>query len=459
MLISLPMFGVFARDELKKFLRLGTLFSLIIGAYWALGMLKQAIFCNLVGAAWLPYARVVSMIGMVAVLMLYTKLLDRFSRERIFYYLSGFYVIGISIFSLLLLYPGLIQTTEPVACASDGVTLCGVQVFAYAFAFFCDSYGLLIALFWAIVTDITLPESAKKGFSLIVAVGQLGGIILPIMITQVPLRFGLSTNSLSVLLCALPILCSIFVLKNFLRSTPADLLVSFRGVNEKEVQAKTSPGFFEGLRLVGSHLYLVGIFCVVVFPDILATIFDMHFNLVAEQNYPGVALAEYFGRYGSAVNAMTLLFLLLGINNITRKLGVGTALILMPLFFTGALLGFVALDSLNFLFGLMVSIKAINYALSVPAIKQLYIPTTHDTRFKAQAWIEAFGPHTSKLSGSVFNMSLRPLQAALGEAAGRMRHVFLSSSFGFALVVIWICIAYGLGRVHKKAIDQNKVVC
>lgn len=459
MLISLPMFGVFERNELKKFIRLGVLFSLIIGAYWALGMLKQAIFCNLVGAAWVPYARVVSMFGMIVLLMFYTKLLDQYSREQLFYYLSGFYAIGVSLFSIVLLHPRLLQTAEHVACASSGITFCGEQIFAYGFAFFCDSYVLLIALFWAIVTDITLPDSAKKGFSLVVAIGQLGGIILPIAITHVPVRFNLSTNFSSVLLCALPIVCSIFVLKNFFRKTPTDLLISFRGVNEKELTAKTSPGFFEGLRLVGGHFYLIGIFCVIVFPDILATIFDMHFNLVAEQHYPGVALAEYFGKYGSAVNGMTLLFLLLGINNITRKLGVGVALILMPVIFAGALFGFVALHSLNFLFGLMVSIKAINYALSVPAIKQLYIPTSHDTRFKAQAWIEAFGPNTSKLSGSFFNMALRPLQVTLGEAAGRMRHVLLSSYFGFILVIVWVCIAYGLGRMHKKAIEQNKVVC
>lgn len=459
MLISLPMFGLFERNELKKFCRLGALFSLIIGTYWSLGMLKQAIFCNLVGAALVPYARIVSMLGMIPVLMFYTKLLDRYSRERIFYSLSLFYIVGIIFFSLLLLDPRIAQAAAHIPCASGGITLCGEQIFAYSFAFFCDSYVLLIALFWAIVTDITLPDSAKRGFSLIVALGQLGGIILPIAITQLPGRLGHSTNFPSVLLCTLPVFGSIIILRNFLRKTPADLLISFRGVNEKEVEAKTSPSFFEGLRLIGSHFYLIGIFCVVVFPDILATIFDMHFNLVAEQNYPGVALAEYFGRYGSAVNGMTLLFLLLGINNITRKLGVGIALLLMPLIFAGALLGFVALDSLHFLFGLMVSIKAVNYALSVPAIKQLYIPTTQDTRFKAQAWIEAFGPNTSKLSGSFFNMLLKPLQMSLGVAAGRARHILLSSYFGFALVLIWICIAYALGKMHKKAIDRNKVVC
>jgi AAA family ATP:ADP antiporter len=458
-MISLPMFGDFERNECIKFVRLGMLFSLIIGAYWSLGMLKQAIFSNLVGAAWGPYARVVSMLGMIFVLMLYTKLLDRYTREKIFYVLSALYVFGITCFSLALLHPSLFQSATHGLCTSGGIAGCAVHIFSYAFAFFCDSYVLLIALFWAMVTDITLPESAKKGFSLIVAVGQLGGVILPYVITQVPVRFGLMTNSISVLLCTLPVICSVFVLHYFMRNTPKDLLLSFHGVNEKEIKVEKSPGFFEGLRLITNHAYLLGIFCVVVFPDILATIFDLHFGLVAEQQYPGVALAGYLGMYGSAVNGMTLLFLLLGINTITRKLGVGIALMLMSLIFAGALFGFIALDSINFLFALMVSIKAINYALSVPAIKQLYIPTMHDTRFKAQAWIEAFGPNTSKLSGSFFNMTLAPLQSAFGKAAGKSFHILISSYFGFALVIVWICVAFGLGKIHKKAIDQNKVVC
>ena len=51
----------------------------------------------------------------------------------------------------------------------------------------------------------------------------------------------------------------------------------------------------------------------------------------------------------------------------------------------------------------MVGSKAVNYALNGPALKQLYIPTTPDVRFKAQAWIETFGSRSSKQDGSVFN--------------------------------------------------------
>lgn len=108
---------------------------------------------------------------------------------------------------------------------------------------------------------------------------------------------------------------------------------------------------------------------------------------------------------------------------------------------------------------LMVGSKAINYALNGPALKQLYIPTTHDVRFKAQAWIETFGSRASKEGGSIFNMALAPLQKSLGMVAGRVRHVMLSSYLGFGLVIAWFFIALFLGKTYKKAIDNNKVVC
>ena len=55
------------------------------------------------------------------------------------------------------------------------------------------------------------------------------------------------------------------------------------------------------------------------------------------------------------------------------------------------------------LFWLMVASKAINYALNSPSMKQLYIPTSKDVRYKSQAWIESFGSRGSKAVGSGIN--------------------------------------------------------
>lgn len=457
--ICKPLFGTFEREEFKKFLRMGAIFTCIIGTYWTLRILKNALFCSLVGAGYLPWAKTVSIICLVPLVMLYTKLLDLYSREKMFYLLSGVYGILTVIFSLLLVSPIGLSTAENI-CAREGSAFLSTQILGFLWYVFVESYGsLVIALFWAVASDITLPESAKKGFSLVVALGQIGGIVGPYFITRLPRLLGFSTSALSVFTCTFFIIGSIVLLRNFFKVTPSNLLQSFYGKNEVQEEKEQEPGFMEGLILLLKHGYLLGIFGVLCFFEIIVTIFDFHFHTLAATHYSGTALAEYLGIYGTSVNAITLLFLLLGISNITRTLGVGVSLALVPLIFGFAVFGFTMFNSLTFLFALMVSSKGINYALNGPALKQLYIPTTHDVRFKSQAWIETFGSRASKEAGSLFNMLMVPLQKNLGEIAGRARHVVLSSYLGFGLVAAWFLIALYLGKTYKRAIDAKKVVC
>jgi AAA family ATP:ADP antiporter len=458
--ICKPIFGQFDREEFKKFLRMGLTFTFVIGSYWTLRILKNALFCSLVGAKYLPWAKTLSLVLLVPFLVLYTKLLDKYSRERSFYILSAIYGVATLVFAGLML-TSIGQADAAVVATRTGFTWLATQVLGYTWYVMVESYGsLLIALFWAIASDTTMPDSAKKGFSLVVAVGQLGGIVGPFFIGKLPHFLGLETNALSIALCAGTIAGSVWALRSFLTKTPKELLVSFHGKNEKSEEAEQEPGFFEGLKLLITHKYLLGIFAVISFFEIIVTIFDFHFQTLAAQTYTtSTALAGYMGEYGTYVNIVSLACLLLGIGNITRYLGVGVALLLMPIIYAGAIWGFISLDSLTFLFWLMASSKALNYALNGPALKQLYLPTTHDVRFKAQAWVETFGSRSSKEAGSLFNMLLAPLQKNLGVIAGRARHVALSAWLGFALVAIWFFIALYLGKTYKKAIDEKRVVC
>ena len=107
----------------------------------------------------------------------------------------------------------------------------------------------------------------------------------------------------------------------------------------------------------------------------------------------------------------------------------------------------------------MVGSKAINYALNGPALKQLYIPTTPDVKFKAQAWIETFGSRSSKQVGSLFNMSLAPLQTLFGALAGRSHYLMLSGILCFPLLALWLVIAIFLGKSFRKAIHGNRAIC
>src|SRR6266478_3637308 len=102
--IAKPIFGTFEKEEFKKFLRMGLIFAFIIGSYWTLRTLKGALFSTLIGAAQLPYAKTASLIFLIPLLMMYTKLFDRYSREKVFYMLAAVYGVAALLFGVLFAY-------------------------------------------------------------------------------------------------------------------------------------------------------------------------------------------------------------------------------------------------------------------------------------------------------------------------------------------------------------------
>jgi len=450
-------FGDFEREEFKKFIRMGLIFAIIVGVYWALRSLKDSLFIQLVDRLHLPYAKTASVLALLPLVMFYTKLLEKTSREKMLIILPAFYGLSVWCFAAVMVFA---QAPADQIAARPFVWLMGTKFLGYAWYLFVESFGsLVVALFWAFASDTTEPASAKRGFPLIYAIGQLGGIICPYGIGSLPHRLHLSTDMLTMMILGALILFMIPLFRYFLRNTPSHLLISFEGKNEQREEKKQKPGFFEGLKLIVQHRYLIGIFAVNFIYEVVVTIFDFNFKVAAGEHYSGVALSKYLSIYGSSVNIVSLACLLLGISNITRFLGLTVALCTMPILVGLALFGFVTIDSLSFLFVLMVGSKAINYALNGPALKQLYIPTTPDVRFKAQAWIETFGSRASKEAGSIFNMLMAPLQHSLGVVAGRSWYLILSGCLGFPLLALWFAIALFLGRTYRKSVESKKIVC
>ena len=158
-------FGDFQKEELKKFLKLGGIFAFVIGVYWTLRPLKDSIFSSIVGVTNQPAAKWVSLIVLFPLVILYSKLVDKFSRERLFYVIGTAYILGVIIFGLLFYHPtiGLANTTVDQW-----------RIVGWLWYVFVESYGsIVVALFWAFAADLVSPNSAKKGFPLVVMFGQL----------------------------------------------------------------------------------------------------------------------------------------------------------------------------------------------------------------------------------------------------------------------------------------------
>jgi ATP:ADP antiporter, AAA family len=459
-------FGDFSRDELKKFLLLGLIFALIIGIYWTMRPMKDALFQDIVGGTYQPRAKWLSLIVVVPLVIIYSKLIERLPRHTLFYVLSLAYGISTLIIAWLMLDPqiGVANTHSDPS-----------RILGWVWYVFVESFGsLVIALFWAFATDITSADSAKRGFALIVMVGQIGGIVLPYYLTNLPKWYHMS-NAYPVLICGLLMFLIIPFVKLFMAQVPKEQMQGFVQKGHKH-QEEVEPGFLEGLKLMISQPYLLGILGIITFFEVIVTVFDYYFKIMVESQVLDKALkASYLGSYAVYTNFATLLCLVLGINNIQRKLGLTTALALMPIIVGCAVLVFKFYPALQPFFWLMVGSKAVNYALNSPSMKQLYIPTTPEVRYKSQAWIESFGSRGSKAAGSGINDLHKNAYRSNGPEwsdqtfarahmfsdidKGTYWHMALSSYLFFGILALWFFIALYLGRTYQRAVEENKVVC
>ncbi len=473
-----PIFGDFEPEELTKFLLLGIIFGLIIGIYWTLRPLKDALFQDIVGGQYQPYAKLWSLAVIFPLVMIYSFIVDKLSRKNLFYVMATVYGTATLIIAWYFF--------DPVIGLANGIASPDRWI-GWIWYWFVESFGsLIIALFWAFATDITPAESAKKGFFFVIMLGQVGGMLIP-LITRIPSWYGIS-NAYTVVFCGLLIFMIIPLVSFFLKTVPPSQL---KGYGEKKVEVEEKPvekkgilpylydifmSFFEGLWLLVSRPYLLGIFGIITFYEVIVTVFDYYFKIMAESQILDKAeKAAFLGSYATFTNLATFLCLVFGISKIQKKLGLTASLMLMPVMVTFAVGVFRFYPSLQPLFWLMVLSKAVNYALNSPSQKQLYIPTSEQARYKSQAWIESFGSRGAKAVGSLANkhhgVMLRNLGPQWADPNYMITNRFTSvdtvsfwyiaaCSYSFlGIIAVWLVVAYFLGNAHRRAIEENRVVC
>lgn len=448
--IAQAIWGKFeSRDELQKFFILALIFFFVIGTYWSIRPTKDSVFATMVGIDFIPWAKVLSVLIMVPLVILYTKLIDSFARHKVFYIMMTAYGIVALIFTYLLMHPhyGLANTDE------SPWRLVGWLYYAYV-----ESFGsLIVALFWVLTTDMTLPAAAKRGFPIIAMFGQLGNVVGPLVLRAS--RFGSSAPIVGI--CAGIMFGTGLLMWFFMKVTPKEQVSSYQAHEKKEEKKKEEKvGFLEGLQLIFAKGYLLGIFLMVSAYEAIVVIFDFHFKSMAKVKFPSEAsYSSFLSDYAVWTGIVSTLCVLFGINSIQRKLGMTSSLVLMPILVAVATITLKFFPFLSVAFWIMVFAKAVNYALNAPTIKQLYIPTTRDARYKSQGWIEMFGARAAKTSGSFVNMTRGLFKGKYGAVAGINFFLTISTIASLGIIVAWLFIAAHVARAYNTARRAEKYVC
>lgn len=442
--------------EALKFLFLTAIFFFTIAGYTLAKELKDAVFLGIVGKEYIPWAKVLSMFILIPAILFYTTLVDRLRRYQLLFGYAFFYGIATLVAAYFVGHEtiGMLNTDTSA-----------YRLFGWLFYFLIEGYSpFVVGVFWAFASSVNSPESAKKSYGYMVSGSKIGGLFSSGVAYLFFTWYSSNGNTLlddvfahqvMMVFSAILILFVPLMVMLLMKFVPGHYLhgyeVAYRIEKERSKQGKVKTGLLEGLRLMLRYPYVLGIFGMVYFYEIVATILSYLKLGVAQNSSVNLAgTSAYLFWIAFTAHSVGLLIAFFGTSNLLKRLGERVCLLLVPLF-SGVLLLYAMIDMApHSIVMAVVALKAINYAFSWPVRESLYIPTIKEIKFKSKSWIDAFGSKFAKTSGSTFNIMIN----------GVLPSLILPMHAGFFAIIIllWFGTSFLLGRKFEWVINNKEVI-
>lgn len=431
--------GSLTISEAKRFGLLSIALMLTVGPYWMLRVVREALFIDLVGVRWQPWGKIASVIFVIPLVLIYSKLIDLVKKEKLFYVIYFTYALLFLSIACIVEFP---QYFLSITSTHHLVAWIPGKVLGWISYVIIESFGALApALFWSFVASYTTTRAAKRGYGMILSMAQIGTISGTLFIAHFSERLGLP---IIIVIATFFITIVPFVIRRFLMMKDVKTTKFLR-------KNKEQTGFWEGIRLLLKQPYLLGIFVITTGYEITGTFLEFQMNILGHQKYPTKEMfAAFYGSYGFYTNMLAFLFALMGTSFFLRKFGLRICLLLFP-----AATGIIILSARVFpvlpvIFVSMIILKGLSYSLNNPSKEILYIPTSRDAKFKAKGWIDVFGARSVKASGSGINAFFRKL--APPETIAYAAPILLGFVSG------WLIVARLMGVKHHTLIENKEII-
>jgi len=447
--------------EGRKFIFLGIAFFFVIAAYTCTRELKDSIFAFTVGREYVPYAKFITTLVLVPAILFYAKLVDSLRRYYLLCFYSALYAILSLVFAYFLGHPTIgISNTD----ASP------YRLFGWLFYFFIESFSpFVVSVFWAFANSITNPESAKKRYGFMVSYSKVGGMFSAALAwcllcwktaDGAPIFSEIVGHQLVLYSSAFFLSMIPFVIFYLIKTIPGRFLHGYEAVYQVEKKKSKAGGkdvgLLDGLKLLIKYPYVMGIFGMVFFYEVVTSVIA-YLRLVMAQsvssNISGVS-GELF-KIIFLTHLVGFFISIFGTANLLKALGERRCLLLIPGISGLLILLFIMTNHSPYaLIAAYVGLKSLNYAFSWPVRESLYIPTIKEIKFKSKSWIDAFGSKFAKSTGGVFIAGGLFDVCSVG-AVGALLPMY---TFFGGLIGLWLITAYLLGYRFEKAVEENEVI-
>ena len=443
------------KEEVAKFGLFALALFFILGSYWTLRLLKDALIYGRIafpialgwesdyGLRLIPKLKLMTPFVVAGVVIIYTKLCDMFDKHKLFYIFCSFYSLLFTLAAITL------YCNDTFGSESIGkYPLAALGVVLYLAI---ESFGsLIVALFWSFAISSSKTEDAKRSFPFILAVAQIGTIGgSAIAVT------GLTPWKLFAL-CAVTTALVMVAINRIVTIIPASQLVS------DKVEKKHKADILAGIKLLVSQPYLLGVFVISTFYEIVKAITD--YQMKCQLTFiPGMDFMVMNAWFAFWMNILTFTMALLGTSYIMKTYGLRVCAMLYPIVFaiasTSLYIYYLSNPSpLNLYwatFYVMVVVTATSYAVNNPTKEMMYIPTSNDAKFKVKSITDAVGSRGSKAIGSNIIGSFNvPGNQALTLA----NMMGFGTLIGLGFISIWLVAAFYVGNKNAQLIRDNQII-
>jgi ATP:ADP antiporter, AAA family len=471
--------------ENKKFLPMAFMMFCILLNYSTLRSIKDGFVVPNIGPESLGFLKTYFVLPSAIIFMIvYSKLCNVLSQKNIFYAITGFFVVYLTVFTFVLYpYPNLVhpdaESIEALALEYPRlqwfIKIYGKWSFA-TFYVVAELWGsmMLSLLFWSFANKITKTNEAKRFYSMFGLLGNLGLVLTGYIFEDVlgdnptfksELKF--TPIFLTTIFSAGAIIIAYTWMQLKVVNDPELCDLESSGGSKKKSKVKLS--LVDSFKLIFSSKYLGLIAILVLAYGVSIVLVEAVWKSKINELYPASEdYARYMGNFQKWQGITAIIFMLIG-SNVLRLASWKFSALLTPImvFFTG--LGFfMCIFFSDNVVGILSSImvvqplamavtigmiqnilaKATKYSLFDSTKEMSYIPLDDELKTKGKAAVDVVGGRMGKSGGGVITSTFFILFPTLtfNDSMPYFAGIF------FFIVLAWIFAVLGLSKEYEAKI-------
>ncbi|MGF6456053.1 NTP/NDP exchange transporter [Pseudomonas frederiksbergensis] len=296
----------------------------------------------------------------------------------------------------------------------------------------------IVSIFWSVLVDRFSSEQGRRLFGFIAAGGTLGTFIGPLLAATMATNLGPMALTVA---AAVLLECAVRCYRALLSRTASQS--GSRWLDERRMDGS----MLAGITLILRSRYLMGLVLFMLLHTSAATLLYFEQGRIVAGSYADVASrTQFFAVVDLIVSALTLLFQLLLTAPLIRLIGIGGALVALPLA-TIVAFSAMALAPVPATVALAQGLRrAVEFAIVRPAREVLWTVVSREEKYKAKNVIETLVYRGGDAASGWLSAGL----TALGAGFGLVAVVIVP----FAGLWGWLCL--WLARRQEQRATMNE---